>query len=82
MHDFIMPSEAADIVAFASPNLMRSAMVGKGLNGSIDDRRVSEQTWMTEDKVEAAARLTKRIDTFLDFEATSEKHSESYQVRA
>ncbi len=52
------------------------------LNGSIDDRRVSEQTWMVEANTSAAARLTKRIDTFLDLEATSEVHSESYQVCA
>ncbi len=79
LHEFITPSESKEIVDFASPKLMRSSMVGKSLNGSIDDRRVSEQTWMTEE-LEAAQRLTNRIDQFLDFEATSNEHSESYQV--
>ncbi len=80
LHDFITDSESAEIIKHASPNLKRSAMVGKAMNGSIDDRRVSEQTWMIEDEVPAARRLTHRLDTFLDLEATSHNHSEAYQV--
>ena len=79
IHDFITLTETKEIVQFASPKLIRSAMVGKSMNGSIDDNRVSEQSWMTE-KVIAARRLTRRIDQFLDMEATSDVHSEAYQV--
>ena len=54
--------------------------LGNRMNGTNDDRRVSEQTWLTEKDAEATARLTKRIDTFLDLEAESTTHSELYQV--
>jgi hypothetical protein len=55
-------------------------MIGNSLNGTLDDRRVSEQTWVGESDVPAAARLTKRIDYYLDLEATSSTASEFYQV--
>ncbi len=41
MHEFVTAGEAAEIIEHASPRLMRSQMVGSGLNGTLDDRRVS-----------------------------------------
>ena len=55
-------------------------MVGKGTNGTLDDRRVSEQTWVHEDESEAAERISKRMDRFLDLETRSGNHSELFQV--
>lgn len=80
MHDFITDAETQAYIAEASPRLKRSQMVGKAMNGTLDDRRVSEQTWLEESESEAARRLTERIDNFLDLEATSTKSSELYQV--
>jgi len=81
VHEFITESEADAIVKRAAPDLKRSQMVGKSMNGSLDDRRVSEQTWLSEETSPEAARLTVRIDDYLDLESGSGNHSEFYQVR-
>jgi hypothetical protein len=51
-----MPSESADIIKKGSPKLKRSSMIGSKGNGTMDDRRVSEQTWLTEEDTNALAR--------------------------
>lgn len=48
LQDFIYPSESAEIIAKGSPKLKRSSMIGSKGNGTMDDRRTSEQTWLTE----------------------------------
>ena len=80
LYDFITDGEAKEYIEMAGPQLKRSLMVGKGLNGTLDDRRVSEQAWLNETEAESVARVTKRIDYFLDLEADSSNHSEQYQV--
>lgn len=80
LHEFITPSESEEIISKSIPKLKRSQMVGNRLNGTLDDRRVSEQTWLTEKDANATMRLTYRIDTFLDLESGSTNHSELYQV--
>ena len=80
LHDFITNGETKMIIDKAAPQLKRSQMVGTKLNGTLDDRRVSEQTWLTEKSTPATARLTNRIDNFLDFQVESSKHAELYQV--
>ncbi|TRY78772.1 hypothetical protein TCAL_01746 [Tigriopus californicus] len=80
LHEFITPSESEEIISKSTPKLKRSQMVGQRLNGTLDDRRVSEQTWLTEKDANATMRLTHRIDTFLDLESGSTNHSELYQV--
>lgn len=80
MHEFITDSETDEMIAKASPKLKRSQMVGKALNGTLDDRRVSEQTWLNETDAEATARITRRLDYYLDLETMSTNHSELYQV--
>lgn len=80
VHEFITDGETEEIIATASPKLQRSQMVGKALNGTLDDRRVSEQTWLTEEDTEATARITRRLDYFMDLETKSTNHSELYQV--
>ena len=80
IHDFITDGETQQMIEKASPKLKRSQMVGKALNGTLDDRRVSEQTWLTEDDTEATARITKRLDYYMDLEVKSTNHSELYQV--
>jgi len=58
IHDFITDSEANGLIKKAAPKLKRSQMVGnsKQLNGTLDDRRVSEQMWLGEDTSPEAAR--------------------------
>ncbi len=80
IHDFITDGEAESLIATASPKLKRSQMVGKSMNGTLDDRRVSEQTWVHEDDSEAAERISQRMDQFLDLETRSTNHSELFQV--
>ena len=63
LHDFIMESEIKEMKSIAMPILKRSSTVGKSMNGSLSDYRVSEQTWITEEmSPNGAAKLTKRIE--------------------
>ena len=55
-------------------------MVGSKVNGTLDDRRVSEQTWVHEDDSADAERISERMDYFLDLETRSTNHSELFQV--
>merc|ERR1712156_1093538 len=81
LHDFIMESEIKEMKSIAMPILKRSSTVGKSMNGSLSDYRVSEQTWITEEmSPNGAAKLTKRIEGFLDLEAESTEDAELYQV--
>jgi len=54
--DFITSGESADIIKRGSPKLKRSGMLGNSKNGTMDDRRVSEQTWLTESDTPAMQR--------------------------
>ena len=80
IHNFITDSETKEMIATASPRLRRSQMVGKTMNATHDDRRVSAQSWVNEKDCNAAQRLTTRLDYFLDVSATSARDSELYQV--
>jgi hypothetical protein len=60
IHNFISSAEADAIKAAAAPKLRRSEMVGRGVNGSADDRRVSETAWLIEGDTPALQRLTDR----------------------
>jgi prolyl 4-hydroxylase len=80
LHDFITNGESDELKATAAPKLKRSQMVGNKINGTLDDRRVSETTWLHEDDSEAAERISKRMDYFLDLETRSTNHSELFQV--
>lgn len=81
LHDFIMESEIKEMKSIAMPILKRSSTVGKSMNGSLSDYRVSEQTWITEEmSPNGASKLTKRIEGFLDLEAESTEDAELYQV--
>ena len=44
LHEFITNSEAAELIKQAGPRLRRSEVIGKH-NDTLDDDRVSEQTW-------------------------------------
>ena len=44
----------------AAPNLRRSIMVGKSVNGSTNARRVSEQAWLNETELPDLDTLTNR----------------------
>jgi hypothetical protein len=44
LHKFITSTEAADIIKQAGPRLRRSEVIGKH-NDTLDDNRISEQTW-------------------------------------
>ena len=63
----------------ASPKLRRSEIVGLNYNGTHDDYRVSEQTWLWEDRTSTAA-LTNRIKEYLNLNALSTRDAELYQV--
>ena len=81
LHEFIMEGEMTEMKGIASPTLKRSSTVGKSMNGSLSDYRVSEQTWITEEmSPNGAAKLTRRIEGFLDLEAESTEDAELYQV--
>lgn len=80
LHEFITDSECDGLVKTAAPKLKRSQMVGSKVNGTLDDRRVSEQTWVHEDDSADAERVSKRMDHFLDLETRSTNHSELFQV--
>jgi len=80
IHNFILDSEADEIVTRSTPDLRRSEMVGKKGNGTMDDRRVSEQAWLNETDTAALGRITNRIDHFLNLNATSTQDAELYQV--
>merc|ERR1740137_359492 len=80
IHNFILDSEAEEIITRGSPDLRRSEMVGKQGNGTMDDRRVSEQAWLNETDTPALATLTNRIDHFLNLNSTSSQDAELYQV--
>jgi hypothetical protein len=60
IHNFITAAEAEAIKATAAPKLRRSEMVGRSVNGSADDRRVSETAWLIEEDTVALQRLTSR----------------------
>ena len=53
---------------------------GKGNGTQSTDKRVSNTAWLTETASTGALGLTRRIDGFLDLEATSMSHAESYQI--
>lgn len=56
-------------------------MVGAKYNGSMDDYRVSEQTWLNEEmSPNGAARITQRIESFVGLKAYSSRDAELYQV--
>jgi hypothetical protein len=44
LHEFITNSEADEIIKHSAPRLRRSEVIGKH-NDTLDDNRVSEQTW-------------------------------------
>ena len=60
LHNFIPAADVEMIKAAAAPKLRRSEMVGKSVNGSADDRRVSETAWLIEGDTPALQRLTDR----------------------
>ena len=80
LHEFITGSECDGLVGAASPKLRRSQMVGSKANGTLDDRRVSEQAWLHEDDSADAESVSRRMDDFLDLETRSTNHSELFQV--
>ena len=65
IHNFILDTEAEEIKAKAEPSLRRSEMVGKNGTGSTDDRRVSEQTWLTEEDSEPLRIITRRSEHWI-----------------
>merc|ERR1712150_38007 len=75
-------SESEELISTASGKLKRSSVHSYDENKSIevDESRLSKQAWLTEEMSEAAKRITSRLDGFLDVEATSDQHSERYQV--
>jgi len=81
-HGLLLPGEPDQIIARAAPQLRRSEMVGKMVNGTglTDDRRVSEQAWLNETDSLVLGRLTERIGMFLNLNVTSSVSSELYQV--
>ena len=81
IHNFVTNSESDDLIANAQDRIMRSSVAAnkKDMLDKIDERRLSEQAWVTEEMSLAAKRITLRLDAFLDVEATSTIHSESYQ---
>ena len=60
IHNFILESETEAIKTKAAPSLRRSVMVGKNVNGTTNDRRVSEQAWLMESDSPALDTLTVR----------------------
>jgi hypothetical protein len=44
IHEFITNAESAEMIRQAAPRLRRSEVVGK-TNDTLDDGRISEQTW-------------------------------------
>ena len=44
LHEFITDGEAAEMIKHAAPRLRRSEVIGKH-NDTLDDGRISEQTW-------------------------------------
>lgn len=81
LHEFITDSEIKEYIKVAAPKLKRSVMVGSGINGSLSDYRVSEQTWINEEMApEGPGRVTIRIEDYLDLKAQSSVDSELYQV--
>ena len=60
IHNFIHDKEAKKIIERASPELRRSEMVGKNINGTSDDRRTSEQAWLNETDVDTLNIVTRR----------------------
>ncbi|CAB4062470.1 P4HA [Lepeophtheirus salmonis] len=80
IHDFISDEITKEFINSASPNLKRSAMRGfKNGTNAVDDRRVSEQSWINEE-VPAARKLTDQINDYLNLLVDSSIHSELYQV--
>ena len=77
----LQESEIKDMLKTATPKLRRSMTGGSRGNGTdTNDSRVSNTAWLTETQSTGAKSLTRRIDGFLDLEATSMSHAESYQV--
>ena len=60
IHNFIHDSEASRIIKRAAPELRRSEMVGNNINGTSDDRRTSEQTWLNETQELTLGTITRR----------------------
>ena len=60
IHSFIYPSESDRIISKASTKLRRSEMIGGTAGGHSDDRRVSEQAWLTENDTESLMTITRR----------------------
>ena len=81
IHNFITNWEIEESIEKAKNNLKRSAVAAynKDILDEFDDRRSSQQAWITEEMSGAAKSITTRLDEFLDIEATSKIHSESYQ---
>ena len=81
VHEFITNSEGEDLISKASSKLKRSFVASYKHNETyeIDEKRLSEQTWIDEKISAGAKRITERLDGFLEVEATSKIHSESYQ---
>jgi hypothetical protein len=65
LHNFIPAADVEMIKAAAAPKLRRSEMVGKSVNGSADDRRVSETAWLIEGDTPALQRLTDRSSKYI-----------------
>ena len=82
LHDFITESEIKSFIDVASPKLKRSQMVGNSHgNSTMSDYRVSEQTWINEEmSPDGAAKVTDRIQNFIDLMALSTRDAELYQV--
>ena len=79
IHGLLLAGEPEQVIEGASSHLRRSEMVGKtngNGTGQADDRRVSEQAWLNETDSPVLARLTTRIDLFLNLNATSSSSSE------
>ena len=81
VHDFITNSEGEDLISKAASKLKRSFVASNKHNETykIDEKRLSEQAWLDEKISVGAKRITERLDGFLDVEAFSKIHSESYQ---
>ena len=60
IHNFLLDQEVDDIKLSATPQLRRSEMLGIGVNGTVNDQRVSETAWMEEANCSALASVTNR----------------------
>ena len=81
VHNFISDSESEDLIKKAGAKLKRSSVASEKQDQTYeyDEKRLSEQAWVDEKMSLSAKHITARLDEFLDVEATSKIHSESYQ---